>query len=861
MATVTGDPSLLPAQVDLRRLPHAWSMCQHRAGADMAFPADSEWVPIPEAGTVASAWRRLGRWDVDEPCTDFDDAVWWFRCRFDGAPGPQPTGGWVDAQHVLAFEGLAGCCDVWLNGQLVLHTDNMFTAHRVPVHGVLHVAGNALILRFAALTEALGAKRPRPRWRTPMVGHQQLRWFRTTLLGRTPGWSVPAPPIGPWRAINLVPMHQGALLESSVVASLEGSDGLLTVSCQFQGTMPHPDRLRLQVQGPEGPAVIAQVAEGDVSNRAFTAVVRIPNVIRWWPHTHGRPTLYSVSLRQLGDDGNDLCSALCDVGFRSVEQREGVSGFALAVNGEPLFCRGACWMPLDVVSLEARPEQYREALLQVRDAGMNMLRIPGSTVYEDPVFYALCDELGILVWQDLMFANMDYPLDDNTFRDNCLHEVQQQLSWMRQHPCIAVVCGNSEVSQQAAMWGAPKALWQPAFFQAQVPDMLRTARVGAVYWPSSAHGGAFPHQPEAGTCSYYGVGAYKRELSDALTSRVAFATECLALANIPPASTLRRSPAGESPQVHSPAWKGRVYRDLAVGWDFDDVRDHYVERLSGLRPDELRAYDPAAHLTLGRAIGAEVMGRTMALWRTPASPCTGALVWFLRDLWPGAGCGLVDDLGVPKSVMHALRRVQQPRLAVVEDRGLNGLVVHLINEADQPVDGRVEVTLYQHGETVLARSSLPLHVAARGAGQWPLTDWLEVFMDVNWTYRFGPAAVDLVTVQWTTPDGTLLSHAQHFDTRQLTAFNGEPGLKAVAVATSTDAVSVQVSTRAAAYGVHFDTLGWSPSDEFFHLSPGQSHTVHFKPMVSGSSVPRWFASIRSLNSRVAAPVVMDRSAG
>jgi beta-mannosidase len=297
-----------------------------------------------------------------------------------------------------------------------------------------------------------------------------------------------------------------------------------------------------------------------------------------------------------------------------------------------------------------------------------------------------------------------------------------------------------------------------------------------------------------------------------------------------------------------------------VGWDFDDVREHYVERLLGVRPDELRAFDPARHLTLGRAVGAEVMARTMALWRTEASSCAGALVWFLRDLWPGAGCGLVDDLGEPKSVMHALKRVQQPQLAVVEDRGLNGLVLHLVNEAEHAIDGMVEVVLYQHGEVELARQTKPVMVPARGAEQWPLTDWLDAFMDLNWTYRFGPAPVDVVVVHWTAVSGETVGRAVHFEPPQLIAFNGEPGLKAVAVRAADGSVVVDVSTRATAYGVHFDTLGWTPSDEFFHLPPGGSHRVRFTPQVNTIAEPVWFASARSLNGRLATPVVMTKAA-
>lgn len=846
-----------PAQVgglELSRLKSGWALSQQGAKTPITqAPAEDEWMDIQGAGTVASVLRDLGHWRLDDASQDFDTSIWWFRLSFDSAinPGAETT---PTAQHSLNLEGLASHCDIWFNGQWVLHSSNMFTQHRLDIDGLLKPDGNVLLLRFDALINALGRKRPRPRWRTPMVAHQQLRWHRTTLLGRTPGWSPPAAPVGPWRPIWLESRQVGQLVSSDVMASMDGDDGVLTVCCRFEGHAPPAQRLQLNVTGPDGPLSFPILVS---DSGVCKTTARLPNVTLWWPHTHGTPVRYLVSLRIMAPGCADQVIPLRHVGFRKIERVKDSHRFGLQVNHNAVFCRGACWMPLDVVSLQADAPAYRTALEQVRDAGMNMLRIPGSTVYETRPFFDLCDELGILVWQDLMFSNMDYPTEDDEFLQSARSEVNQQLAWMTRHPSLVVVCGNSEVSQQAAMWGADKALWHPAFFHDQLPHLVGATGANLVYWPSSAHGGAFPHQPESGTCSYYGVGAYKRELADGIASGVSFATECLALANIPPDSTLRRSPAGEHPQVHSPAWKSRVYRDLSVGWDFDDVREHYVERLLGVRPDDLRSFDPARHLTLGRAVGAELMGRTMAAWRISSSPCAGALVWYLRDLWAGAGCGLVDDQGAPKAVLHALARVQQAHLAVVEDRGLNGLMLHLINETPQPEHGQVEVVLYRQGDIELARRTLSIDVAARSQGQWPLTDWMDGFMDLNWSYRFGPVAVDLIVVHWRGTSGRRLGQALHFDTRQLIAFNGPPGLTASAVARADGSVTVDICTRAAAYGIHFESFGWQASDEFFHLPPGATRRVHFTPSVNGS--PLWFVSLKALNDRAAFSIPLNKA--
>src|SRR5207302_5872737 len=132
------------------------------------------------------------------------------------------------------------------------------------------------------------------------------------------------------------------------------------------------------------------------------------------------------------------------VGFRRVEVCRD-DGFSLRVNGVPVYCRGACWTVSDVVSPGAAEEADARDLRLARDAGVNMLRVGGTFVYESDSFYRRCDELGILVWQDFMFANMDYPVEDPEFAANIEGEAAYQLGLLSSHPCVAVFCGNSEV--------------------------------------------------------------------------------------------------------------------------------------------------------------------------------------------------------------------------------------------------------------------------------------------------------------------------------------------------------------------------------------------------------------------------------
>jgi beta-mannosidase len=512
-------------------------------------------------------------------------------------------------------------------------------------------------------------------------------------------------------------------------------------------------------------------------------------------------------------------------------------GFGLLVNGEPFFCRGACWTPPDVVSLRATRDQYVRILDQVRAAGMNMLRIGGTMVYESDEFLDLCDAYGILVWQDLMFANMDYPDGDAAFVATATAEITQQVERLAPHPCVAVICGNSEVEQQAAMWGATRDRWQPRLFHDIVPALLALLRTGVPYWPSSAHGGAFPHQVNRGTTSYYGVGAYLRPLEDSRRSELRFATECLGFANIPEERTLAAMPQGLALRVHHPEWKLRAPRDLGAGWDFDDVRNFYLKTLFELDPFQLCYTDHDRYLRLSRIVTGEVMAASYSEWRRHRSSCNGALVWFLRDLWEGAGWGVIDSLGEPKAAWHALRRVLQPVMVAISDEGNNGLAMHVVNETARALDATLSLTLYRAGEVVIASGRRDIRVEARGAFELAAAELLEGFHDLSYAYRFGPPAYDVAVAALSQAGNAPFTQATYFPSGFAVRETRDIGLHAVAIPAG-NGHFLKVSSRAFARWVSVHADGYACEDQYFHLLPGVERVLALTPIEAGAGTPR-----------------------
>lgn len=827
-------------------LSSGWQLCAvapaPAAGPSSPPPDDADWIAAPALGTAAAMLQAAGRWSLDAPALRFDAHDWWYRLRFDR---PESCG---HDDLILGFDGLATLCQAWLNGEPLLTSDSMFVAHECAVGPRLRASGNELLLRFASLDQALAARRPRPRWRTPMVDNQQLRWWRSTLLGRTPGWSPPCPPVGPWRDIWLEDRAQlRAELRQLRCSAVDGG-GVLELHCEL-AVPGGVTRVELSLLRAEQ-RICAELHRVDAAG--WQLELRLPEVALWWPHTHGEPALYAAALHVETHERGSFDVGLGRVGFRSIALRHDNDGdFGIVVNGVPVFCRGACWTPLDPVGFRAGRAETDRAVARCRTAGMNMLRIAGPMVYEDAALLDACDEHGILVWQDFMFANMDYPADDPAFLANVDAEVAQALAAWRGRPSLAVLCGNSEVSQQAAMWGAPREQWLPPLFSERIAAAVARALPEAAYWPSSAWGGSFPHQLDRGSASYYGVGAYLRPADDARHSRLRFASECLGFANVPQADTLARLPGGSAARVTNAAWKVRSPRDLGAGWDFDDVRDHYLARLFDVDPAKLRYADHERYLLLSRVASGAMMASAFAQWRRAGSSCRGALVWWLQDLWAGAGWGLVDDAGQPKACWHLLARALQPCTVLLTDEGCNGLFAQLLNERAEPLQATLDIAAWRN-ETTTHRARRELVLPAHSAQALPLAEMLDHFADLNHAYRFGPLDHDAVVASLRRPDGALLAQTLHFPAGMNLPRDPDLGLRAEATLRPDGSVQVALDTRRLAVAVHLEANGYEADDQYLHLVPGEARHLTLRPV--GQAGRPWRCTVQALNA--SAPVVV-----
>jgi beta-mannosidase len=213
------------------------------------------------------------------------------------------------------------------------------------------------------------------------------------------------------------------------------------------------------------------------------------------------------------------------------------------------------------------------------------------------------------------------------------------------------------------------------------------------------------------------------------------------------------------------------------------------------------------------------MERTLLEWRRKRSQCGGALIWFLRDLWPGAGWGLIDASGRPKSAWYGVRRACAPVAVAMSDEGVNGAAVHVINDSPAPLAGTLELTLWRNGETNVGRGSLAIEVAPHDAVEIAAATLFESWLDLTWAYRFGPPVAQVLHATFGDRDAFLFPAGL--------PSSREPNVGLTARATGD---VLEITTTRFAQSVTIEAPGYLPDDDCFHLAPGQTRRVRLRKL-------------------------------
>lgn len=778
------------------------------------------WLPAQVPGGVHLDLMRAGV--IPDPLARLhergvawvDESDWVYETTF-AVDDPPP------ACAFLHFHGLDTLAEVALNGEVLGQTEDMFIPHEFPVGGKLNAGENILRVTFRS---ALRVGRERQAaWNAG--GHDTLpyhwdNWAERAFVRKAQyqygwDWGPVLRGCGLWQPVELitVPVARITDWKHSVEFRKDGQ-AMVTVTAEVErapGQDETPLTLAVSLDGSNPISLPAPSGPGLVE---VTGAVTVTGPRRWQPNGCGEASLYGLVLTLSGGE-SEADRREAKVGLRTVELvREPDSdgkgeGFKFRVNGVDVYAKGANWIPDYSFPSLITPARLRERVMQARDAGMTMLRIWGGGFYESEEFYALCDEMGLLVWQDFPYGCSYYP-DTGEYADLARVEATAAVKRIRNHPSLALWCGNNENHTMfEGNWTGtrPPRLLGERLYHEILPAVVESEDPQTPYWPGSPYGGPAGDSNSAdfGDCHnwdvWHGRGDWVHyvENDSRFCSEFGFAAscglgawdECLA-------------PSDRSP--HSPA----------VRWH-DKTRKGYETYLGYIAlhfPASQSLEDLVYYSQINQA---EALKCGVEHYRRRKGRNWGTLFWQLNDCWPVQSWAVIDSTGEPKAAYFACKKFYAPLLLSLVRDG-ETVTAHLVSDLLAPLSGTLTFTLATlDGETLLEEASAAT-VAANAAAE---------AASFSLAAAAGRERTVYVHARFAADDGTvaenLLLLCEPKDLQR-----ADPGLT---VTVAEDGARLLITVRAGRFAPYVwlrrtDNAPFAGlEDNFFHLRPGGTRTL------------------------------------
>jgi beta-mannosidase len=618
----------------------------------------------------------------------------------------------------LNFGGLDTVAEIELNGVRLGATRNMHRSYTFDVTSRLKAGLNELVVVFRSPIRAADAASLRLGYR-PHVNHHPYNAIRKMACSFGWDWGIDTATSGLWKPVTLVSWSTARLGTVRPIATVgttqsagtsTGVEGLVEVHVDVVRATDAPLRLTATVAG-----VSTTV---DIAAGATSATVRltVPAVELWWPAGYGEHPLYDLDV-SLAEGANELDTSTTRIGFRTVEldttPDEHGTPFTIVVNGTPVFVRGANWIPDDAFLHRVTKDRYRHRLEQAEFAGINLIRVWGGGIFETEDFYDLCDERGLLTWQDFLLACAAYAEEDELATE-MVAEARENVARLAAHPSLVVLNGNNENIWGHEEWNWKLRLdgktWGAGYYYETFPAIVAELAPHIGYTPGSpfspGEAGALrsdrhPNDADHGTMHIWDLWN-QRDYPAYREYRPRFVAE-FGWQGPPTWSTLTESihdapltPESPGMQVHQKAAEGNV-----------KLTDGLIPHLP--LPDDIDDWHWAMSLNQANAISTAIEH-----FRSLTPHCSGSIVWQLNDCWPVTSWAAVDGYGRPKPLLYAIKHAYADRLITIQPRE-TGLAAIAVNDSAQPWAGELTVRRYDATGAVLAEHVEQVSLAARAA--------------------------------------------------------------------------------------------------------------------------------------------------
>lgn len=592
---------------------------------------------------------------------------------------------------ILRFEGIDTLGEVYLNDTLLGHVENMHRVWEYDIRQLAKVGANTIRVLLHSPIKYIKEENEKVFTggsNEAMSGYPHLRKAHC-MYGWD--WGPRLPDAGIFRRVSLqlvdsarldsvyvIQHHQGPHMQELCFEESRVQEPLSVPVPEMRGgsLQVQVDSVRLEMQmdlevfreDEEISAVITVTSpDGTVYGQSSDGSITIKHPRLWWPNGYGEQPLYTVQALLLGSDGRLLDVWERQIGLRTmtmdIRKDQWGNQFAHQVNGVDIFAMGADYIPEDNLLSRVTKERTEKLLQAAVEAGHNSIRVWGGGYYPDDHFYDTCDRLGLIVWQDFMYACSSYELS-RAFEENIRAETQENVRRIRHHACLGLWCGNNEMETQTL-----DKCWKPSqkqfydyikLFEYIIPEILRQEDPHTFYWPSSpSSGGNFdnPWDENRGDVHYWDVWHGNKPFTEYRKFRFRYLSE-FGFQSFPCLETVESFTEPEDRNIFSRVMEMHQRNVAANG-----------KILNYLSATYLYPADFDRLLYASQLLQMEAIRYGVEHFRRHRGHCMGAVVWQLNDIWPVASWASIDYFGRWKALHYAEKRMFAPVLLSCQEAG------------------------------------------------------------------------------------------------------------------------------------------------------------------------------------------------
>ena len=604
---------------------------------------------------------------------------------------------------VLELDGLDTYADVFLNGALILRSDNMFVGHKVQVKPVLRKGVNRLLVRFRSPVKEVLPQLQTNGFDYP-ASNDHSPWRTSVYTRKTPysygwDWGIRLATCGIWRPVRLVfsdvaRIEDYYVCQDVVTQAKADVDNRLEINNVTSSTVSALLKVDYHYSDSDTKEIRKQIELRPGAN-TVSLPVSIEKPHLWMPNGWGEPSLYKFTA-SLSVDGVEIAKQERYVGLRTVrvvmDDDEYGKSFYFVVNGKPMFAKGANFIPDDALLPNVTQERYKRIFEDVKAANMNMLRVWGGGIYEDDEFYDEADRNGILIWQDFMFACSSYP-HDPLFVGRVESEAEYNIKRLRGHASLAMWCGNNEIYEAMRYWGWQRKYSAEAFaemergynvlFRELLPKMVERLDGTRFYMHSSPYEANWgrPNSWKTGDSHNWGTWHGRKPFESFDTDVPRFMSE-YGFQAFPEMKTIRTFAEEKDFELESPVMNAHQKADIG---------NALIKQTMGLYYKVPEQFEDLVYV--GLVLQGQGIRHGIEAHRRNRPYCMGSLFWQLNDSWPVVSWSGIDYYGNWKALMYQSKRAFAPILINAIKEG-DDLCVYLVSDELQDHDGvRLDVEL------------------------------------------------------------------------------------------------------------------------------------------------------------------------